>query len=186
MKRHNLGFLILILAIVGVMAMGASRNAGQSEEPEYPSGENPSEHAGYQAVIPYEPVTPPPAAETSDQPRLIPESLSISLQPGEEHVEHKTMHLPESPRPEKVDILWCFDLTASMYGEIDSVKANSFRIMNEIRSQILDSRFGVISHMDYPRTYSYCQYTATYGISIDYPYRLDPVSYTHLTLPTKA
>ena len=64
MKRHNLGFVLLILAIVGVMAMGASRNAGQSEEPEYPSGENPSEHAGYQAVIPYEPVSAPQTVET--------------------------------------------------------------------------------------------------------------------------
>ncbi len=71
------------------------------------------------------------------------------------------------------DVMFLFDLTGSMSGELSYAQANAHAIMDSLRSSIPDVRFGVASHMDYPRAYNYCGYSATYGSSGDYPYRLD-------------
>jgi hypothetical protein len=74
-----------------------------------------------------------------------------------------------------VDILFEIDLTGSMGGELAEAKASSVSIMNAIRAVIPDSRFGLVSFMDYPDSYEYCGYANMYGSSPDYPYSLDQV-----------
>ncbi len=71
------------------------------------------------------------------------------------------------------DVMFLFDLTGSMSGELSYAQANANAIMDSLMSSIPDVRFGVASHMDYNAYYSHCGYSATYGSSGDYPYRLD-------------
>jgi hypothetical protein len=72
-----------------------------------------------------------------------------------------------------VDILFEIDVTGSMDGEIDEVKASATDIMDDIRAAVPDSRFGLVSFCDYPARYEYCGYVAAYGDEGDYPYKLD-------------
>jgi hypothetical protein len=175
MRRHGSrrlsGTLIVVLCVLAVSALGAGM--GKSE---LPATENPKDHIGYRATVPI-PAIPaaPPALKSGDGPTLTPAVLNVTLQPGESIEESKLLHLPESPAPQRADVLWCFDLTGSMGGEVDTVKTNSLNIMNGIRSLIPDSRFGVVSHMDYTASYDYCGYSSLYGSAPDgdYPYRLD-------------
>ncbi len=175
MNRHGSrrlsGTLVAILCVLAVSALGAS--LGKSE---LPATENPKDNVGYRAVVPIPPVPEQPALlGLGDPPTLTPPVLSVTLRPGESVVEQKLLHLPESPAPTKADIIWCFDLTGSMGGEVDSMKANVLAIMNGIKGLVPDSYFGVISHMDYPATYDFCGYYETYGSAAhgDYPYVLD-------------
>jgi hypothetical protein len=107
-------------------------------------------------------------------PSLTPKELNAWLWPGESLKEKKNLFLPATVIPPKGDILFCFDLTGSMVGELNNVKINSQNIMTAVRGVISDSKFGVISHMDYPATYSNtCGYSGTYGSTGDYPYALN-------------
>lgn len=116
---------------------------------------------------------PTPLSPTST-PTLTPESLVATLRPGESVSESKSLFLPASITPPKADVLICFDLTGSMGEELNNVKTNSVNIINAVRTDIPDSYFGVVSHMDYPGFFSGCGYSSTYGFSgIDYAYRLD-------------
>ena len=71
------------------------------------------------------------------------------------------------------DVMFAFDLTGSMGGEISYAQENANAIMDSLKSSIPDVRFGVASHMDYNGSYDHCGYSATYGSSGDYPYHLD-------------
>jgi len=65
------------------------------------------------------------------------------------------------------DVMFVFDLTGSMGGELSYSQANANAIMDSLKSS-----------SDYPYSYSYCGYSATYGISGDFPYNLDrPLTY---------
>lgn len=78
------------------------------------------------------------------------------------------------------DIMFAFDLTGSMWGELSYAQANANAIMDSLATSIPDVRFGVASQADYPAYYSYCGYSDTYGDGSwgDYPYRLDrPLTY---------
>ncbi|MEA1893822.1 MAG: vWA domain-containing protein [Euryarchaeota archaeon] len=82
-----------------------------------------------------------------------------------------------------VDILFAMDLTGSMGGELDAMKSESKAVMNAVNVMIPDSRFGLVSYMDYNGTYTTTEigstpetYTALYGDAAgsgDYPYKLD-------------
>jgi hypothetical protein len=106
-------------------------------------------------------------------PTLTPATLTATLRPGESVPEHKVLNLPAQYLPPMADVLISFDLTGSMGGELNNVKLNSQNIMTQVQGYIPDSRFGVISHMDYPSSFSGCGYSGTYGTSGDYPYALN-------------
>jgi hypothetical protein len=109
---------------------------------------------------------------------LTPEYLEIlGALPGDMFEEDKLLHLPEDVAPASADIIFCIDLTGSMGGELDNVRNNSINIMNAVSALIPDTRFGVISHMDYTGEHGGCGYTDVYGSAIDgdYPYSLDQV-----------
>ncbi len=78
------------------------------------------------------------------------------------------------------DIMFAFDLTGSMSGELSYAQANASAIMDSLASSISDVRFGVASQADYPNSYSYCSYSGSYGSGGcgDYPYSLNqPLTY---------
>ncbi|HLF13754.1 MAG TPA: hypothetical protein VI932_02550 [Bacteroidota bacterium] len=114
---------------------------------------------------------------------LTPESFSATLRAGQSVNEHKNLFLPPNVTPPKLDLLISFDLTGSMGEELANVKANGINIMNAVRLSIPDSKFGLISHMDYPGDFTGCGYTATYGdaSSGDYAYSLDEALTTSTT-----
>ena len=60
-----------------------------------------------------------------------------------------------------------------MSSALSSVRTNSLAIMEQIRAIIPDTRFGIVTHRDYPGTYNSCGYSGSYGSSGDYPYRRD-------------
>lgn len=74
-----------------------------------------------------------------------------------------------------VDVLFAFDLTASMSDQIESVKGNASDMLASLDENLTDPRFGVASHMDYPGFFSYDGYEAQYGNASagDYPWALN-------------
>jgi len=104
---------------------------------------------------------------------LMPSTLSATLKPGESVSEMKTVFLL-SGRP-KVDVVFSFDLSNSMTGYFAAAKSLALSIMAGLDSFTVDAAFGVVSHMDYPHTYSSYGYWATYGVAAygDYAYKLD-------------
>ncbi|MFC1573324.1 vWA domain-containing protein [Candidatus Eisenbacteria bacterium] len=112
----------------------------------------------------------------SRQATLTPDYLEVPFACiGDTFTEDKLLHLPAGVIPELGDILICFDLTGSMGGELNNVRNNAINIMNAVRAIIPDTRFGVISHMDYDDLHEGCDYSAIYGLAFigDYPYNLD-------------
>lgn len=104
---------------------------------------------------------------------ISPTTLTATLNPGESVGETKTVDLPaEIPVG---DIIFAFDLTGSMAGEIATAKAEAINIMNSLDALISDAQYGVMSYMDYPGFYSSYGYSALYGDagSGDYAYSLD-------------
>ncbi len=104
---------------------------------------------------------------------LTPDSMTVTLKPGESVSEHKTAVI--SGAPPKGDIIFSFDTTGSMYSVLNNAKVNSINIMNKIKSVIPDMYFAVMSHSDYTNTYSGGGYgPILYGYpGEDYPYSLD-------------
>ena len=72
-----------------------------------------------------------------------------------------------------LDVLFAIDVSGSMSSVLNTVKDKATCIMNEIRSIAPDSRFGLVSFIDYPGYYSCCGYNDNYGASGDYPYALN-------------
>ena len=109
---------------------------------------------------------------------LTPAALTARLRPGESITESKTAFLPSAVRPPMGDILISFDLTNSMYQELNNIKNNAQNILAAVRNKIPDTRFGLVSHMDYNGYFESPGYEALYGSTVqnrvpDYPYRLD-------------
>lgn len=104
---------------------------------------------------------------------LVPQELRVESRPGAIITEHKKLHMPTNVAPPKADIIIAMDLTGSMGGALNNVKRNAVAIMNQIRSIIPDSYFGVVSFMDYNGTFTGCSYSKEYGSGIDYPYRMN-------------
>lgn len=104
---------------------------------------------------------------------LTPSTLSVTLKPGESVSEMKTVFLL-SGRP-KVDVIFSFDLSQSMTGYFAAAKSLALSVTAGLDSFTVDAAFGVVSHMDYPHTYSSYGYWATYGVAAygDYAYKLD-------------
>ena len=104
---------------------------------------------------------------------LLPLSITATLDEEETVSETNTACL--NGVPPKGDILFSFDLTSSMGGELNNLKANSINIMNAVSASLPNSQFGLVSHMDYVNTYNSCGYNRRYGSSSsgDYPYNMD-------------
>lgn len=104
---------------------------------------------------------------------VTPASLSATLNPGESVSETKTVAIPAMPP--LADVVFAFDCTGSMYGIINTAKAQSVNIMTALDATGVDINYGVMSYMDYPGTYDSYGYYNVYGDAVagDYAYNLD-------------
>lgn len=103
---------------------------------------------------------------------LEPISLSLKLAPGQGVTETKLVSIP---LPEKMDVLFSYDLTGSMSGIISTAKTKTAELITKLETLGIDINYGVVSYMDYPHSYDSYGYSATYGDAAfgDYAYRLD-------------
>ena len=104
---------------------------------------------------------------------LTPAELVDTLAAGETVTEAKTASLPA--QADVVDILFAFDNTGSMGGELANLKVNAVDIMNSLAGLISDVQFGLVSFADYFGTFvnggsGGCDYVAAYGNFGDDPY----------------
>lgn len=105
---------------------------------------------------------------------LTPAELVDTLAAGETVTEEKTASLPA--QADVVDILFAFDNTGSMGGELANLKVNAVDIMNSLAGLISDVQFGLVSFADYEaflentESVGGCGYAANYGGSGDDPY----------------
>jgi len=108
---------------------------------------------------------------------LTPSELVETLSPGETVTEQKTASLPE--QADVVDILFAFDNTGSMGGELANLKVNAVDIMTSLAGLITDVQFGLISFADYEGEFENtgsaggCTYTNFYGAPGDDPYTVE-------------
>jgi hypothetical protein len=83
---------------------------------------------------------------------LDPAAITGTLTAGESQNAQITITLPESvPRG---DVVFAIDTTGAMGLVLDALRDQGNQIMAEINSKIEDSRFGVVSFMDYPQSYT--------------------------------
>ena len=110
---------------------------------------------------------------------LTPAELVETLAAGETVTENKTAALPA--QADVVDIVFAFDITASMGGELANLKVNAVDIMNSLAGLISDVQFGLVSFADYGGMYANteavngCDYNDLYGGYFDIPYIVDQV-----------
>lgn len=108
---------------------------------------------------------------------LTPATLNATLAPGETVVEDKLASLPA--QADVVDIMFAFDNTGSMGGELDNLKLNAVDIMTTLAGSISDVRFGLVSFADYEGSFANtagvvgCDYDAFYGFAGDLPYVIE-------------
>jgi len=103
---------------------------------------------------------------------ITPNLVTATLQPCQTKTVNKDVFVP-AVAP-KADVVFAFDLTGSMSGIIAAAKAQATTIMADPALAGLDIQWGVMSYMDYPRAYTSCGYSATYGVAPgDYAYSLD-------------
>jgi hypothetical protein len=72
-----------------------------------------------------------------------------------------------------LDVVFVFDTTSSMNGVLEAAKKQGASLASDILRQAPGARFAVASFSDYPGTFSYSGYSASYGESGDYPWRVD-------------
>jgi hypothetical protein len=179
MKRSTISrvyvYTLVVLSVVAVSAIGIlATEATNDQVADYqPDGNGFCPTVPMRAYSAYQPS--PVLGGAPLGATLTPESLDVWLSPGETIVERKLLCIPKDELPTKADILICFDLTGSMGGELEEVKKNAVDIMEGVRALVPDTHFGVISHQDYPGSYSGCGYGAQYGDPADgdKPYMLN-------------
>ena len=110
---------------------------------------------------------------------LTPNALVDTLAAGETVTEDKTASLPA--QADVVDIVFAFDNTGSMGGELDNLKTNAVDIMESLAGLISDVQFGLVSFADYEGFFENtgsvggCDYANQYGLAGDDPYTVDQV-----------
>ena len=105
-----------------------------------------------------------------------PAIFQATLKPGESVSETVSVSLSAvAPQESKVDVVFSFDLSDSMNYYFAAAKSHASSIMTALQQSHVDAAFGVMSHMDYPHTYSSYGYGAAYGDARygDYAYRHD-------------
>lgn len=112
-----------------------------------------------------------PATAADSREGIRPKSIDLFLEPGEAATVQVTVTTGDSVP--KADILFLFDVTGSMSGELEEAKENGKQIAMSLRESVADSVFGVASFCDYPAFYEYPGYADTYGSSGDYPWRVE-------------
>jgi hypothetical protein len=100
----------------------------------------------------------------SDQ-SVEPVTLSATLSQGESKDFDISINTGAKPIS-KIDVMFTFDRTGSMGDELATVQNKAIEILNDIRTQVPDSWFGVSSFMDYPGYFEYPGYGVEYGSAL--------------------
>ena len=108
-------------------------------------------------------ITPTALIQAQSPPNVTPNSIEVTLDPGNCSDETVTVALGEAPTP-LLDVVLMIDVTGSMDAVINSVTRSAEQVVTDIRSLVPDTSFALVTLADYP------QYG---GNSTDYPYRLD-------------
>lgn len=113
-------------------------------------------------------------ATEGEPPSISPTRIAVTLDPGETHNEEVQVFTGDIPFG-KGDVMFVFDRTGSMGGEIGQAKISAIDIMNAVREELPNTWFGVASFMDYPGYFSYPGYADQYGASEsgDVPWELN-------------
>ncbi|HVP25412.1 MAG TPA: vWA domain-containing protein, partial [Methanomicrobiales archaeon] len=120
-----------------------------------------------------------PAAAADGGVGVNPATITEALGPGETKTIPITVTLPGSVP--KGDVVFAFDTTGSMGQVLDAMKSQGIQVMNDIRGEIPDTRFGAASFMDYPYGYtSFLGYTCKDGNNIIPCVYGDPGDYAFL------
>ena len=102
-------------------------------------------------------------------PLVDPPLITATLAPGKSITQTITVTTGNTPVP-SIDVVFAIARTSSMGDDIAAAKSKAVEIMDGIRSKVPDSWFGLVSFMDYPHSYSYLGYSATYGSEGDRPW----------------
>ncbi|WBL14498.1 Calx-beta domain-containing protein [Sutcliffiella sp. NC1] len=102
---------------------------------------------------------------------ISPKIINLSLKKNEE-VNLDLVVETGTPPIKKIDVVFAIDTTGSMGGAIEVAKARSIEIMNNIKSKVEDSSFGLVTFQDYPGSFTYPGYSSTYGGYSDKPFTL--------------
>ncbi|HWX22279.1 MAG TPA: hypothetical protein VN578_20455 [Candidatus Binatia bacterium] len=109
---------------------------------------------------------------------LMAADIEATLYPGQSA--NASVSVTLAALPPTADVLFSFDCTSSMYGVINTAKANAVSLMDSLEATGVDFHYGVASFMDYPGVYGSCGYSnyvdgfglIPYGEPGDYPYLL--------------
>jgi len=114
-----------------------------------------------------------PLAAFSSDTTWSPKAKDLKMRVGESTSIDVKVKLGSKPIP-KVDVLFVFDVTGSMGGELESAKIRGKALMEYVASDVVpNARFGVASFCDYPGAFAYGDYASDYGEGADYPWALD-------------
>lgn len=174
--------LLLVIALL-LQSVIAPIQPVSAQKPAVPAGNTPAPEVQQTKQNPLPPTLPlPPAgiaaliapAVDTVPPSVTPDSYEKTLKSGESDTFQVKVFTGSTPIG-KADIMFAFDLTGSMGGELSQVKASALEIANAIRAELPNSWFGVSSFMDYAGTFSYPGYADTYGSSSygDVPWKLN-------------
>jgi len=100
-----------------------------------------------------------------------PPTIVDTLKAGETERDTITVNLPTTSP--KGDVVFIFDASGSMSGELNAMKTQAGNIMTQVRTSVPDTNFGVGSFVDYPHAYNSYGYSNTYGSGTDYAWRVD-------------
>ncbi len=104
-----------------------------------------------------------------------PAIITDTLNAGDTEHDIITVALPGGGSP-KGDVIFVFDATGSMYGQIYAMQVKANAIMTDVRASVPDTNFGVGSIVDYPYYYDNALndgYATTYGSGSDYAWMTD-------------
>lgn len=91
---------------------------------------------------------PGPAFASSPSPGVDPQVVDLTLAPGQSSTVKKTVTAPAVlPKP---DIYFLSDVTGSMAGAINNVKANANSILSTVKAAASDAQFGAGQYRDFP------------------------------------
>ena len=88
---------------------------------------------------------------------LMAADIEATLYPGQSA--NASVSVTLAALPPTADVLFSFDCTSSMYGVINTAKANAVSLMDSLEATGVDFHYGVASFMDYPGVYGSCGYS---------------------------
>ena len=103
------------------------------------------------------------AASPAARAAIVPSHFEATLKPGETATVTKTVDAPDVPRT--LDLMLVVDLTGSYADDLPRIKSLAPGIFDAVRARAPDSRFGLITFVDFP--------FSPWGVAGEYAYRIE-------------